>query len=124
MNEELRHHMLMQGYLQTLLNDAHEAAGCLGDGYLEKADNLAEFSLVASTAILTAIEQNPDLNYPGVFWYEVPELLFDELIKLLEDRQQTGDRSFTTPEAWDALLEAWTETVFNVFWTWIAAEDR
>lgn len=124
MHEEQREQMLMQGYLQAFLNaGGHTHVPTLGSGYLEKSINLTEFSLVAANALYQISESQPDLNYPGVFWYEVPQLLWNALVTLLKE-SAVLNLDYEPADEWDALLEAWKEKVLSVFWTWIAAEGR
>ena len=123
MHKEQREQMLMQGYLQTRLTSDRGRVPTLGTGFLEKTQNLAEFSLVAANALYQISESQPDLNYPWVFWYEVPELLWEELVLILRYSPLEA-LDYASADEWDALLEAWKEKVLSVFWAWIAAEDR
>lgn len=124
MHEEQRDQMLMQGYLQACLDDGgHTHVPTLGSGYLEKSVNLTEFSVVAATALYKISESQPDLNYPGVFWYEVPQLLWNALVTLLKE-SNILNLDYATAEQWEPLLDAWAATVRDVFFTWIAAEGR
>lgn len=123
MHEEQREQMLMQGYLQSLLNQQYIRVPSLGAGFLDKTQNLAEFSLVAANALYQISESQPDLKYPGVFWYEVPELLWEELVLILR-HSPLEVLDYADADEWDAVLESWKEKVLSVFWTWIAAEGR
>ena len=124
MHREQREQMLMQGYLQAFLDaGGHTHVPALGYGYLEKTINLTEFSLVAANALYQISESQPDLNYPGVFWYEVPQLLWNALVTLLKESNILY-LDYEPTDEWDTLLEEWKEKVLSVFWTWITTEDR
>ena len=124
MHREQREQMLMQGYLQAFLDaGGHTHVPALGFGYLEKTINLTEFSSVAATVLYQISESQPDLHYPGVFWYEVPQMLWNALVTLLKESNIVNLDCEPT-DRWDTLLEEWKEKVLSVFWTWIAKEDR
>ena len=124
MHREQREQMLMQGYLQAFLDaEDHTHVPALGSGYFEKTINLTEFSLVAATALYQISESQPDLHYPGTFWYEVPQMLWNALVTLLKE-SNILNLDYEPTDKWDALLEAWKDKVMSVFWTWIATEGR
>lgn len=126
-DQELIDQMLMQGYLQELLSRGPDiAAERLGAGYVEKTSNLVQFSWLATQTINQEIAKTQPDSYPGVFWYEVPGLLFAALMDLLaEDKMLEGtDVGYVMPEHWDELLTKWADVVTVVFRQWLDGEDR